>query len=273
MIENIYSITLFQYIIFTEFRHYKCIQHNLKYTQEETANQYYAYVTRDDLVDCFGNDVILTVRNFNAYRSYRKSPDDKNDKLTHNLEIHSRTDPIDVRLVTPNGVTNIKQEPNQSINDSIISDSSFKINNNDDVNESKKNDESEDNSIAEQYSLRQKNRPTKRKYRLRYKTANSSDEEEEEKLFDDIKERKLIANILLRSKPAEKRCRRGFDCAQDIDDCKSNFVYFFVTNIYFNDFCFMCLANAPFLTLNPPFEYLYSLHKSEGICDLFYNFL
>lgn len=166
--------------------------------------------------------MILTVRNFNAYRSYRNPPaSSSNDKCLHNLEIHSRTDPIDVRLVTSNGVTNIKQERiplnNDSINDPLVLNTGNKVDIEDeDIKKTDDNNESDDDSMEE----RRKSRTAKRRSRFRYESPNNADKNDE-KLHKELKERKLIANILLRqSNPDEKRCRRDFDCAQNTDECK-----------------------------------------------------
>lgn len=35
--------------------------------QEDPDNQFYAYVTRDDLLECFGDDVVLTIQNYDKY--------------------------------------------------------------------------------------------------------------------------------------------------------------------------------------------------------------
>ena len=52
------------------FRSYcRSLQLSIEYSREDPENQCYAYVTRDDLVDCFGDDVILTVQNFDNYHT------------------------------------------------------------------------------------------------------------------------------------------------------------------------------------------------------------
>lgn len=48
-------------------RHTDIIRLELKRALENPDNQYYAYVTRDDIVEGFGDDVILTIRNYDSY--------------------------------------------------------------------------------------------------------------------------------------------------------------------------------------------------------------
>lgn len=37
--------------------------------QTDPQFTYYSYVTWDDLIQCFGNDLVLTVRNYDLYKS------------------------------------------------------------------------------------------------------------------------------------------------------------------------------------------------------------
>lgn len=62
----------------------------------------YLYVTRDDLIDCFGDDVVLTLKNYEKYETPAYQEDDLliYDRI---LKVSSRNSPIDVRLVTSDG--------------------------------------------------------------------------------------------------------------------------------------------------------------------------
>lgn len=76
---------------------------NLKQTRNDPNNEYYAYVTRDDLVDVFErDDVVLTIRNFDRCDRSSASSND-NVKRSHTLRLHGQWKPIDVRLVTEEG--------------------------------------------------------------------------------------------------------------------------------------------------------------------------
>lgn len=85
---------------------------SLKHTQQDPDNMYYAYVTRDDLTDCFGDSVVLTLRNFDYYETSAGETDGAqeerngaNDEIMseNNLKIVSFNTSIDVRLVTDEG--------------------------------------------------------------------------------------------------------------------------------------------------------------------------
>lgn len=186
------------------------MQHNLKYAQEEPANQYYAYVTRDDLIDCFGDNVVLTLRNYHAYDSYRKPPENENDTFLYNLEVRSRTDIIDVRLATMNGesVHHIKAEPID-----VPSDPLSMV---EDISGEARHDMTEEN-----YQLRRTRRKTKQQYRTQnFKLKDAI--ADADTCNEDVAERNAVAEILLRqSMPAEKRLRRDFD-GKDIDERKYN---------------------------------------------------
>lgn len=67
----------------------------LEQTQRNPEYTYYAYVTRDDLVDCFGDNVVLTLRNFDYY--------DKDVAQRTMTVVSENQTPIDVRLVTQEG--------------------------------------------------------------------------------------------------------------------------------------------------------------------------
>lgn len=67
---------------------------------------YYAYVTRDDLTDCFGDSVVLTLRNFDVYETMASEENprpDVNEPIIDKLKVVSYNTSIDVRLVTDEG--------------------------------------------------------------------------------------------------------------------------------------------------------------------------
>lgn len=50
-------------------RHIKYIIHDQQNVRASPVNQSFAYVTRDDLVEAFGDTVILTVQNYDKYET------------------------------------------------------------------------------------------------------------------------------------------------------------------------------------------------------------
>lgn len=70
------------------------MQLELLQAQRNPENAYFSYVTREDLVDCFGNSVVLTMRDFDFYET------DAVGTLATELKVVSQSTPVDVRLVT-----------------------------------------------------------------------------------------------------------------------------------------------------------------------------
>lgn len=88
------------------------MKENLEQTKKDPTNQYYAYVTRDDLVEVYpDNSVILTIRNYDDYEATNDDYDDEDDAYEEEedsqeprtMRIRGRWKTIDVRLVTDDG--------------------------------------------------------------------------------------------------------------------------------------------------------------------------
>lgn len=91
------------------------MKENVRQTKESPFNQYYLYITRDDLIDIFGNDnVVFTIKNnetmsLNDYVDNNETGNDIDGQLKDNKDsprsVHfsSNWKGIDVRLVTDNG--------------------------------------------------------------------------------------------------------------------------------------------------------------------------
>lgn len=93
--------------------------------KKNPENEFYAYVTRDDLIDVFGeNSVILTVRNFTEKQT-KHQPNENDDEEEHILRVKGRFKKIDVRLVTTDGEA-IQQGPPQSDDTATEGESSDK---------------------------------------------------------------------------------------------------------------------------------------------------
>lgn len=80
----------------------KAMRENYKQARRSAKNDFFSYVTRDDLLNVFGKDtVILTVRNCDTIR--QGTTKDEDDTTKHTLRIHGRWKAVDVRLVTTDG--------------------------------------------------------------------------------------------------------------------------------------------------------------------------
>lgn len=73
------------------------IRLELQHAQRNPSNAYFAYVTRDDLIDCFGDNVVLTMRDFDFYET------DVSGAMAKELRVVSQNTPVEVRLVTQEG--------------------------------------------------------------------------------------------------------------------------------------------------------------------------
>lgn len=81
---------------------------NIKYATKDPTNNFFTYVTRDDLLEVFGTEsVILTVRNCDTIRQGPMKVEDNTKK--HTLQLNGRWKAVDVRLVTTDGEVVTKQ--------------------------------------------------------------------------------------------------------------------------------------------------------------------
>lgn len=91
-------------------RHIKYIIHDQQIVRASPVNQSFAYVTRDDLVEAFGDTVILTVQNYDKYETPLLQINDSiiaNRFLCITAETGSM---VDVRLVTNDGDSSVPKE-------------------------------------------------------------------------------------------------------------------------------------------------------------------
>lgn len=80
----------------------KAMRENYKLARKSPSNEFYSYVTRDDLLDVFGKEsVILTVRNCDTVRQGKIKDEDESVQRT--LRVNGRWKTVDVRLVTTDG--------------------------------------------------------------------------------------------------------------------------------------------------------------------------
>lgn len=83
---------------------------NINLCLDDPVYKSLAYVTRDDLIDCFNDNVILAIKN---YEKMEKLPTLEGQMLTfgRGLKISSVERPIDVFMVTDQGKSVIKTDP------------------------------------------------------------------------------------------------------------------------------------------------------------------
>lgn len=82
----------------------KAMRENYKHARKSVTNDFFAYVTRDDLLQVFGNDsVILTLKNCDTIREGSKMKAENGSKKHHSLQVNGRWKAVDVRLVTNDG--------------------------------------------------------------------------------------------------------------------------------------------------------------------------
>ena len=166
------------------------MKQSLKNTLCDNNNKYYSYVTRDDLVDCFGDDIIFTIRN-QEDDSIKIILNNANNKID-GLSIKSMTNLIDIRLVTDNSKALVKATTKLKVknNNSYLS-TDLVINN----NNKRKNDN--DTIVTEPPVKKRPGRPKKNN-----KTIENANNLNKCDLTDDDNliyiERRLNANILLR---------------------------------------------------------------------------
>lgn len=94
----------------------KEMKENYRQARKDPANEYYAYVTRDDLLNAFSdNSVILTVRNCETIREGKRESDE-DESVQHTLRANGQWKSVDVRLVTTEGELT-EQTPNKIIDE------------------------------------------------------------------------------------------------------------------------------------------------------------
>lgn len=105
------------------------MKENVRQTKESSFNQYYLYITRDDLIDIFGDDnVVFTIKNnetmsLNDYVDNNETGNDTDGQVKDNkgsprsARFSSNWKGIDVRLVTDNGESVQKPQKKRKTND------------------------------------------------------------------------------------------------------------------------------------------------------------
>lgn len=172
--------------------------------KKNPENHMYAYITRDDLLEIYGDDkVILTLRNFADVRQKITKTEENVQK--HILKVHGRFKKVDVRLVTTSGEA-LQQKP-QTVEDNEDSDKQLPL--------------TEVAALTTSDIVKRRNRRRK-PAKLETKDDDEFDEKSvgkkstkdggvEDKELD---ERRVLAKTLLGYRPPAKLIKRSFD-----DDC------------------------------------------------------
>lgn len=187
----------------------KAMRENYKQARKNPSNEFYSYVTRDDLLDVFGKDsVILTVRNCDTIR--RSKIKEEDDHTSSTLRVHGRWKAVDVRLVTTEGEVAPQSESNTDEPET-------------DVELSEKSESS--SQPAPKNNVIGNRRPGRRRKpeRIELKDEDCSIEMDQSKLTSltdeekEQEERRITAEILLGYRPPLKQRKRTLD--EDWTEC------------------------------------------------------
>lgn len=161
------------------------MKENLRQTKESSFYQYYNYVTRDDLLDIFGNDVVLTIKNFETKSLTDYIEDSVHNKSAGSVRFRSIWKSIDVRLVTNDGeaVEKASKKAIQGANGEDTAVGSKSMNH---------NEQNEDNPIATDQK-RGPGRPSRNKKLTNDARQKSHDSKE----LDEDSDRRAAAKALL----------------------------------------------------------------------------
>lgn len=115
-------------------RHLKYIRQNLKATKNDPINRAFGYVTRDDLLKCYGNErTVLTIRNQKeVHKPGLLTDDDDGNVILNRALIVTSEGQLDVRLVSTTGdsyktidkPSGSHQEVNNDVNNSSAQEAS-----------------------------------------------------------------------------------------------------------------------------------------------------
>lgn len=203
----------------------KAMKENYRQARKDPANEYYAYVTRDDLLKAFGdNSVILTVRNCETIREGKRESDE-DESVKHTLRANGRWKSVDVRLVTTEGEL-IEQTPNKIIDETeAATETSVNIEttikavatiNNKRPGRRRRKDDNIQFKIDEDSSVDNDESSSKRS-----RHEQTSDDEKE------LEERRITAQTLLGYRPPKRELKRNlYDDQASIESKWMNIYHF-----------------------------------------------
>lgn len=251
----------------------KAMRENYKQARKSATNEFFAYVTRDDLLDVYGKDsVILTIRNCDTIREGKTKEED--DTTKHTLKVHGRWKSVDVRLVTTDGQVAC-QSPITSENMDVDGET-----NETQQNVSASQPESKNNAATNSRRPGRRRKPDKVEL-IKDEDGGEIDQPmpttsftEEEK---ELEERRITAETLLGYRPPIKQRKRKWEDDWLESRYKITHILFLHSKTKFWTFFslhFVATQNPdhvhPLVRLSPPrSKYNFTLRRTEGVCDLF----
>lgn len=255
----------------------KAMRENYKQARKNPANEFFAYVTRDDLLDVFDDEsVILTVRNCDTVRQSKVKSED--DQKKHTLRVSGRWKQVDVRLVTTDGevakkavrhLDDIETDGDSSDAPKLLSASQPETK----------------TVIAERKAGR---RRKQEQFELKDDSSMETYEPKSKKLLTEeekeLEERRITAETLLAYRPPliqrkrnlnedwlESRYNNVIICLVLLQSKNRILIAIFIFSIFTSSAATNTNQAHPLVRLSPPrSRYTYTLRRTEGICDLFH---
>ncbi|XP_031618781.1 transcription factor E2F5 isoform X2 [Contarinia nasturtii] len=188
----------------------KAMRENYKQARKSPSNEFFSYVTRDDLLDVFGKEsVILTVRKCDTIREGTSKVED--NSKNHTLRLNALYKKIDVRLVTTDGEVERRIIADENETDSDVNESQTSTLASQSSTASASQPESKTNAIGNR-------RPGRRRKPERIEVKNDDiivePDSKRIKVDDDdedAEERRITAETLLGYRPSLIQRKRNFD--------------------------------------------------------------
>lgn len=251
-------------------RHLKYIRQNLKTTRNDPINRAFGYVTRDDLLKCYGNEkTVLTIRNHKeVHKPGLLTDDDESNVILNRALIVTSEGQLDVRLVSTTGDSYKKIEKPRSVTP--------EVKNNGEV--LPKQESSQGTTTPQRQSKRKQDfsiglRMKRKKNKSESKPKEDKDSSESETETDiELKQSACIILGEIVDPSKEKFALREFECQSSQHPRIAQLIYFLFSLFFYFFLHFIYTVNPAMIRLNPPAntEYqTFSLYDDEGIIDLF----
>ncbi|KAH8269386.1 hypothetical protein KR018_011071 [Drosophila ironensis] len=215
-------------------------QRNLRYVMQDAANRSYAYLTRDDLLDIYGEDSVFTIPNYDEEVEIKRNK----TELSVSLDNGST---IDIRLVTDQGKSTTRQHDNERFSGyrRVTTPSPSSSSRSSEDGNAPGGPESV-NVVADEHTY-----------------SCNPEMKEEMKLL----ENELTAKIIFQNYQSGHSLRRFYPDDPNLGTIRLRLIVlsylYCLSNVY-------RLENPPLVQLNPPQDdFNFVLKKDEGICELF----